>query len=165
MPGCLPTTSTHGELDPDDRRRLARVLPEMTDWPLNVLTPADDTWAFATGRSSTPNAAPWFGLEPCDGAPMSEVLVVDDLDLLTLASAARRAARPADLGAAAPDRASSSPSLRNWYSTGACVRRPSCATAKSSCDFSAPDMQPRLDHGLTDHPRAGEADLRRPPPP
>ena len=55
----------------------------MTHWPLNVLTPADDTWAFANGRSSTPDAALWFGLEPCDGAPMSEVLVVDDLDLLT----------------------------------------------------------------------------------
>lgn len=71
-----------GGLDSAEADRARRAAEDISGWPLRVLTPADRQWHFSNSVSM-PDLEHWLAPGAAPGRRVADVLVLDDLDLLT----------------------------------------------------------------------------------
>lgn len=140
-----------GRLDPAQADRARAAAEEMAGWPLRMLTPQDHEWQFSSS-TSVADLEHWIAPEATNTRRVAEVLVVDDLDLLT--------ARPMlDV----------LPALRRWAkATGQTVVVTLPEEPLLSHGVLSPDVRREADVAVrlcrpdqhdSQSPRAGEADL------
>lgn len=71
-----------GRLSPAEADRARRAADEVANWPLRVLTPQDREWELSSS-TSVPDLDHWLAPGAMGTRRVADVLVVDDLDLLT----------------------------------------------------------------------------------
>lgn len=71
-----------GRLSPAETDRARRAADEVASWPLRVLTPQDREWELSKS-TSVPDLDHWLAPGAMGTRRVADVLVVDDLDLLT----------------------------------------------------------------------------------
>lgn len=71
-----------GRLSPAEAERARRAADEVASWPLQVLTPQDREWELSCS-TSVPGLDHWLAPGAMAARRVADVLVVDDLDLLT----------------------------------------------------------------------------------
>jgi replicative DNA helicase len=71
-----------GRLSPAEADRARRAAHDVASWPLRVLTPQDREWELSNS-TSVPDLDHWLAAGAMGTRRVADVLVVDDLDLLT----------------------------------------------------------------------------------